>query len=89
MIRCTVDIFGTGPRQVEVELKDETASLTDLIAALRHQIPELVGGIIDDTENRLRDGNAFHLNGHHYVGDEAPPLQEGDHVGLVRLLVGG
>lgn len=82
-------MFGAGPREVEVELKDGSAGLADLIAALRHQIPVLVGGIIDDAENRLMDGYAFQINGRFYVDDEETNLQDGDHVGLVGLVVGG
>jgi sulfur carrier protein ThiS len=89
MIGCTVDMFGAGPREVEVELKDGAAGLADLIAALRHQMPMLVGGVIDAAENQLMDGYAFEINGRFYVGDEETQLQDGDHIGLVGLVVGG
>jgi molybdopterin converting factor small subunit len=88
MIICTVEMFGNTSGTLQLELEDG-AGLADLIAALRRQYPALMVGIIDDTENWLMDGYAFDVNGRFYVGDEETPLQDGDYIGLVGLVVGG
>ena len=93
MNRCIVQLFGlpreiTELQKVEVELKDE-ASLGDVIAALRREIPALEGHVIRVGENRLTEHCAFNINGRFYLDDREIQLQDGDHIALLTLATGG
>ncbi len=93
MNRCIVQLFGlprevTELREVEVELTDG-ASLGDVIAALRREIPALEGRVIRAGENRLMEHCAFNINGRFYLNDEEVQLQDGDHILLLTLATGG
>ena len=93
MNRCIVQLFGlprevTELREVEIELTDG-ASLGDVIAALRREIPALEGYAIRAGENRLMEHCAFNINGHFYLDDKEIQLQDGDRVVLLTLATGG
>ncbi len=93
MNRYIVQMFGlprevTELREVEVELKDG-ASLGDVVAALRHEIPALEGHVIRAGENRLMEHCAFNINGRFYLDDRDIQLQDGDRVLLLTLATGG
>ena len=93
MNRCIVQLFGlpreiTELQKVEVELKDR-ASLGDVIAALRREIPALEGRVIHAGENRLMEHCAFNINGRFYLDDEEVQLQDGDRIALLTLASGG
>ena len=93
MNRCIVQLFGlprevTELQKVEVELKDR-ASLEDVIAALRREIPALEGRVIHAGENRLMEHCAFNINGRFYLGSEEIQLQDNDRVLLLTLATGG
>ena len=93
MIRCIVQLFGlpheiTELHEVEVELKDG-ASLGDVIAALRREIPALEGRVIRAGENRLMEHCAFNINGRFYLDDREAHLQNGDRILLLTLATGG
>ncbi len=93
MFRCVVRLFGlpseiTELQEVEVGLKDG-ASLGDVIAALRREIPALEGRVIRAGENRLMKHLAFNINGRFYLDDREVQLQDGDRVALLTLATGG
>lgn len=93
MFRCVVGMFGlsdevTELREVEVELKDG-ASLGDVIAALRREIPALEGKVIRAGEERLMENYAFNINGQFHSDDSEFQLRDGDHVALLLLATGG
>ncbi len=93
MKRCSVQLFGLPPevtelQKVEVGLKDG-ASLGDVIAALRREIPALEGPVIRTGENRLVEHCAFNINGRFYLNDEEIQLQESDLIVLLTLATGG
>ncbi|MCJ7654445.1 MAG: MoaD/ThiS family protein [Dehalococcoidia bacterium] len=93
MFKCIIGLYGL-PRgivdghNVEVELKDE-ASLTDVIAVLRHAIPKLEGPVIHAGEDKLTEHYAFNINGRFYIDDKEIRIRSGDKVGLVALAAGG
>ncbi len=93
MLRCIVQLFGlpheiTELHEVEVGLKDG-ASLGDVIAALRREIPALEGRVIRAGENRLMEHCAFNINGRFYLDDREAHLQNGDRILLLTLATGG
>jgi len=88
-----VRLFGlpseiTELQEVEVRLKDG-ASLGDVIAALRREIPALEGRVIRAGENRLMKHLAFNINGRFYLDDREVQLQNGDRILLLTLATGG
>lgn len=93
MFKCVIGLFGlphgiTAEHKVEVELKDE-ASLTDVISALRHEIPKLEGHVIRACEDKLTEHYAFNINGRFYIDDKEILIHIGDKVGLLALATGG
>ena len=78
----------TALREVEVELKDG-ASLGDVIAALRHEIPSLEGPVIRDGEDRLVEFYKFNVNGRFHFDDMDFQLKSGDRVALLTPATGG
>lgn len=93
MNKCVVQLFGlphevTELQKVEVGLKDR-ASLGDVIAALKSEIPALEGPVIRVGENRLMERYAFNINGRFYLNDEEVQLKEGDRIALLTLATGG
>ena len=93
MNRCIVQLFGlpheiTELQKVEVGLKDG-ATLADVVAALRREIPALEGRVIRAGENRLMEHCAFNINGRFYLDDREVQLQNGDRILLLTLATGG
>lgn len=93
MNKCVVQLFGlphevTELQKVEVGLKDR-ASLGDVIAALKSEIPALEGPVIRVGENRLMERYGFNINGRFYLNDEEVQLKEGDRIALLTLATGG
>lgn len=93
LFKCVIGLFGlprdvTDKREVEVELRDE-ASLTDVIAALRREIPKLEGQIIRIGEDKLTEYYAFNINGRFYIDDKEIRIRSGDRVALLALASGG
>jgi molybdopterin converting factor small subunit len=93
MFKCVIGLYGL-PRgiadehKVEVELIDE-ASLTDVIAALRREIPKLEGPVIRAGEDKLTEHYAFNINGRFYIDDRGIRVRSGDKVALLALAAGG
>ena len=93
MARYVVEMFGlpheiTDLRQVEIKL-EKGASLRDVVAALRREIPALEGRVIHPEENRLMERYAFNVNGRFYFDDINLKLHRGDRVALLTLATGG
>ena len=85
----TVEMFGlpysiSGIRDIKFKLKDE-AKLTDIIGALRREIPSLEGEVITPGNDFLLDGFTFNINGRFYVDDRDLVLKEDDHIILLTL----
>ncbi|UCB42671.1 MAG: MoaD/ThiS family protein [Dehalococcoidales bacterium] len=93
MFRCMVEIFGlpeeiTGPPKIEVRLKDG-ANPSDVIAALRREVPVLEGPVIRRGEDQLTDSFGLYINGYYYIDDEEVQLKDGDRIVLLALASGG
>ena len=93
MARYVVEMFGlaheiAGVREVELELGNK-ASLADLVATLRREIPALEGRVIHPGEDRLMEHYAFNVNGRFYFDDMGLQLHRGDRVALLTLATGG
>jgi molybdopterin converting factor small subunit len=93
MFTCTVEIFGlpeeiTSQPKVEVRLKDG-ANLKDVIAALRHNVPDLEGPVIHHGKDQLVDYFGFYINGRCYTSDQEVQIKDGDHIVLLALATGG
>jgi molybdopterin converting factor small subunit len=85
----TVEMFGlpysiSGIREIKIELEDKM-KLTDIIGALRREIPALEGEVITPGNDYLMDGFTFNINGRFYVDDRDLILKEGDHIILLTL----
>ncbi|MBI2849977.1 MAG: MoaD/ThiS family protein [Chloroflexi bacterium] len=93
MIKCTVEMWGlprevSGMPAVEVQLEAD-AGLSDVIAALKRQIPALEGSVICHGENRLEDTCVFNIDGQFLLEDEKLRLKDGDCLRLLTLATGG
>jgi molybdopterin converting factor small subunit len=93
VFKCAIGLFGLPHEiivghKVEVELRDE-ASLTDVIAALRHEIPKLEGPVIHTGEDKLTEHYGFNINGRFYIDDKEIRIRSGDNVALLALATGG
>jgi molybdopterin converting factor small subunit len=93
MIKCNVEMWGL-PREVsgmaEVELKlEDNASLQDVIAALRRQVPVLEGSVIYEGEDRLEGTCVFNIDGQFVMEDQNPKIKDGDCLRLLTLATGG
>jgi molybdopterin converting factor small subunit len=93
MITLNVEMYGlpattTDLRSVEVKVKDG-ARLRDVVAALRHKVPALVGGVISSQEDHLTEYYTFGVNGQFYQDDSDIRLKSGDHVVLILMATGG
>ena len=85
----TVEMFGlpysiSGIREIKFELKDRV-KLTDIVGALRREIPSLEGEVITPGNDFLMDGFTFNINGRFYVDDRDLVLKEDDHIILLTL----
>ena len=93
MVRYVVEMFGlpyeiAGRREVEIKVEDG-ASLGDIIAALRREIPALEGNIIRAGEDRLDERYMFNINGRFYLDNEELKLKDGDRLRLLTLATAG
>ena len=93
MIKCKVEMWGlpreiSGLQEVEVRVKDD-ASLRDIIAALKREVPKLEGAVIRSGEDRLEESCAFNIDGQFYLEDEEVKLKDGDCLRLLTLATGG
>ena len=89
MATYTVEMFGlpysiSGIREINFELED-SAKLTDIVGALRREIPALEGEVVIQGNDFLVDGFTFNINGRFYVDDRDLVLEEGDHIILLTL----
>ncbi len=89
MATYTVEMFGlpysiSGIRDIKFELKNG-AKLTDIVGALRHEVPALEGEVITPGNDFLMDGFTFNINGRFYVDDRDLTLKEGDQIILLTL----
>jgi len=89
MATYTVEMFGlpysiSGIREIKFELKDRV-KLTDIVGALRREIPSLEGEVITPGNDFLMDGFTFNINGRFYVDDRDLLLKEDDHIILLTL----
>lgn len=89
MATYTVEMFGlpfsiSGIRETKFELEDG-AKLTDIVGALRREIPALEGEVITPGNDFLLDGFTFNINGRFYVDDRDLVLKEDDHIILLTL----
>lgn len=93
LFKCVVGMFGlpqeiTELQKVEIELKDG-ASLRDVIAALRREIPKLEGYVVCAGEDQLMGDYTFNINGRFYFDDRQIQLHNGDHIALLTIPRGG
>jgi len=93
MAKYIVEIFGlpheiTELREVEIEL-EKGSSLSDIVSALRREIPALEGKVIHPGEDRLMERYAFNVNGRFYFDDMSFKLHRGDRIALLTLATGG
>ena len=84
-----VEMFGlpyslTGKRRVEFELEN-SAGLTDIVGALKREVPELIGEILNPDSDYLMDGFTFNINGRFYSDDRDLKIKEGDRIILLTL----
>ncbi len=89
MAKYVVEMFGlpyeiSGIRRVEFELEDG-AGLSDIIGALKREIPELEGEVITPGYDLLTEGFTFNINGRFYSNDGDLKLHEGDRIVLLTL----
>lgn len=94
MFRLDVEIYGVphqigAPRQVAVALGDG-ALLSDVIAALRREIPGLAGPVLRPDADSLTERYAFNVNGSFYYQDGGGlRLKAGDRIALLSIATGG
>ncbi len=93
MVRYVVEMFGlpceiAGRREVEVKVEDG-ASLGDVIAALRREVPALEGTVIRAGEDRLMERYIFNINGRFYFDNDQLKLRDGDRLRLLTLATAG
>ncbi|MFC1949326.1 MoaD/ThiS family protein [Chloroflexota bacterium] len=93
MIKCIVEMFGLAREvselpEIEIGL-EKGAGLSDVVAALRREIPALEGPVIRKGEDRLEDSVTFNIDGRFYHNDNGIELKDGDHLRLLTLAIGG
>jgi len=89
LAKYSVEMFGlpyeiSGTRRVDFELEDG-AGISDIIGALKREIPELDGEVIVPGLNQLMEGFTFNINGRFYSNDGELKLHEGDRIVLLTL----
>jgi molybdopterin converting factor small subunit len=75
-------------REVHVELKDG-ASMGEVIAALKKEVPALEGPVFREGENRLQHLYKFNVNGNFYYDGQDFQLQKEDRIALLMPVTGG
>jgi len=93
MFKITLPMYGlnhhiTALREVELELPDG-AGMSDVVSALRRQIPALEGPVIRPGQDRLVDEYKFNLNGHFFYDGMDFKLQQDDRIALLVPATGG
>lgn len=93
MFKCVIGLYGlpreiTGRPEVEVELTEE-AGLTEIIAALRREIPGLEGRVIRPGKDKLMSYYAFNINGRFCSDDQKMRVKGDDKIILLPLVSGG
>jgi molybdopterin converting factor small subunit len=93
MFTCIVEMYGfpsevTSHREVEIELQDG-ASMAEVIAQLKKQVPGLDGCAFRQDEDRLADLYKFNVNGRLYYDGMDFRLRPGDRIALLTLVTGG
>ena len=93
MFQCVVQLFGfpkaiTEQREVSFKLT-VGATLADVIAGLRENLPTLEGFAIAPGENRLVEHFKFNLNGRLIYTDFSTPVSAGDRIALLIPVTGG
>ena len=73
MGKYAVEMFGipysiSGIRRVEFELENG-AKLTDIVGALKREVPALEGEVITIDADYLNEGFTFNINGRFYIDD--------------------
>ncbi|MGD0780360.1 MAG: MoaD/ThiS family protein [Dehalococcoidales bacterium] len=93
MFKVVIPMYGlpreiTELREVEVELRDG-ATMPEVIAAMRKQIPSLEGRVIRPGEDRLVEQYKFNINGKFYFDGQNFELHPGDRIALLVPMTGG
>jgi molybdopterin converting factor small subunit len=93
LFKCVIGFIGlpgeiAGAPGVEIELPDE-ASLSEVVAALRHEIPKLEGRVIRVGQDLLTSYYAFNINGRFYKKDDQIRIRKGDKITLLAIVSGG
>jgi molybdopterin converting factor small subunit len=91
--RYTVEFLGiprqlAGAREVELELPPG-ATLLEAVAALRKEVPALVGRVIAEDGTSLIEPYALNLNGRAFVQGLDIKLSGGDRIVLMTRSAGG
>jgi molybdopterin converting factor small subunit len=93
MFKVVIPMYGlrreiTERREVEVELRDG-ATMPEVIAAMKKQIPSLEGPVIRPGEDRLVEQYKFNINGKFYFDGQDFELHPGDRIALLVPMTGG
>lgn len=90
---CAIPMYGlpreiTAAREVKVNLEDG-ASMAQVIAAMREELPELEGPVFRRGQERLEENYKFNVNGRFYFAGEDFQLHAGDRIALLVPVTGG
>jgi molybdopterin converting factor small subunit len=93
LFRCSIGLYGppreiTGRAEVEIELSEE-AGLTEVIGALRREIPRLEGRVISNGKDKLTGYYVFNINGRFYNDGMKIRIKREDKIALLPLVSGG
>lgn len=93
MFRINIEMYGvpqniTPHYKTAVELEDE-ASLSDVLRALKRQIPALEGTVICQGQDCLVENYAFIINGQSQPEDSNVHIKPDDRIVLVLMATGG
>lgn len=88
----TIEFFGiprqrTGTPRCELQLPQETATLSEVLAALGQRFPSFAEACL--TNDRLAPGYAANLAGERFITDPATLLRTGDQLLLLSADAGG
>ena len=92
-LHCTVELFGVArlvanAREVSVAVASG-ATLSDVLDALAHQVPALLGRVIAADRRTLVDGYACNVNGLEFVRSAGSPVHHGDSIVILSADAGG
>jgi molybdopterin converting factor small subunit len=93
MFKTRVHMYGlpheiTELRVAEIEI-NEGAGMSEVVAALKSQVPSLEGPVIRSGEDRLEEQYKFNINGHFYFDGMDFQLKPGDRIALLTPATGG